>query len=85
MRPMPPKLRTFEMLRNREDVMKSIANKPIAAVIPLIAMTALIAVSTGIAKKVERRQSTATAFSQPGPQIPGNSYTEMLNTLFVGR
>jgi len=55
MRPMPPKLRTFEMLRNREDVMKSIANKPIAAVIPLIAMTALIAVSTGIAKKVERR------------------------------
>lgn len=85
MRLMPPKLRTFEMLRNREVVMKSITNKLIVAVMPLIAMTTIIAVSTDIAKKVERCQSAATACSQPGPEILGNSYTEMMNSLFAGR
>lgn len=61
--------------------MKSIANKLIVAVIPLIAMTTFIAVSSGIAKKVERCQSSAMVFSQP----LGNSYAEMMNSLFTGR
>jgi len=71
--------------RNREVVMKSIANKLIVAVIALIAMTAIIAASTVISKKVERCQSASMVFSQRGPEIIGNSYTEMMNTLFAGR
>jgi hypothetical protein len=62
--------------------MKTIANKLIVAIIPLIALAVIVTFCAGIAKKVERCQTAAMVYSQPGPEILGNSYSTMMNSLF---
>jgi hypothetical protein len=61
--------------------MKSIANKLIVAIIPLIALTAFVTFSNVIAKKVERIQAAAAVYPQPGSEMPSGSYSNMIETL----
>jgi hypothetical protein len=61
--------------------MKSIINTLVVAIIPLIALTATIAISNGIAKKVEHCQAAAAAYSQSGSELLSGSYSDMINTL----
>jgi hypothetical protein len=69
--------------RSREVVMKTIANRLIVAIIPLIALTVVVTFSSGVARKIEHCQAAATVYSQPGPEILGSSYSAMMNTLYA--
>lgn len=62
--------------------MKSIFAKLAVTIIPIIALAALVTLSTGIARKAGRYQSAAMSQAQPGPQIPGHCYGEVMNNLF---
>lgn len=62
--------------------MKTLFAKLAVTVISLVALAALVTLSTGIARKAERYQSAAVTQNQPGPEIIGNSYGEMMNNLF---
>lgn len=68
---------------NKEADMRLIANRLITAVTIVITMTAIIAVSTSLAKRVGHFQSSTMNFPQPGPEILGNSYNAMMNNLFA--
>lgn len=62
--------------------MKSIFAKLSVTIIPIIALAALVTLSTGITRKAGRYQPAAMSQVQPGPQIPGHSYSEVMDNLF---
>lgn len=65
--------------------MKTFITKLAIASILSITFVALISISSSISRKtLSYRTATATQ-NQPGPEILGNSYTEMMNSLFAGR
>lgn len=65
--------------------MKTFITKLAIASVLCITIVALINISSSISSKtLSYRIATATQ-NQPGPEIIGNSYTEMMNSLFAGR
>lgn len=63
--------------------MKTIVNKLVVAIIPLVAISVVVVFSFGVVKKIERCQAAAIVTSQPGPELFGNSYSALMNGLFA--
>jgi hypothetical protein len=66
--------------RSREADMKTFITRLAIAIIALIT---LISISPDISKITLLYRSATPAQTQPGPEILGNSYGEMMNTLFA--
>lgn len=62
--------------------MKALFAKLSVTIIPIIALAALVTLSTGIARKGERYQAAARSQAQSGLQYPGHSYSDVMNGLF---
>ena len=65
--------------------MKTFITKLAIASILSITFVALISISASISRKTLSYRTVTVTQTQPGPEIPGNSYAEMMNTLFAGR
>ena len=65
--------------------MKTFITKLAMASILSITFVALIGISASISRKTLSYRSATSAQNQPGPEIIGNSYNQMMNNLFAGR
>lgn len=66
-----------------EDTMKTVISKPAVVIIPFIALTIVVTVSNGIARKIERDQTSAMVCTQPCPEMPVNSIGAVMDNLFA--
>jgi len=62
--------------------MKTLINKLAVTIIPLVAISALVMCSTGIAKKAERLQTSAITSSQPGSELFSARYNDVMSNLY---
>jgi hypothetical protein len=63
--------------------MKTFISKSSSTVISIIALAALITVTTHLTRTAERYQSAALAQVSYGQEIPGHCYGEAMNNLFA--
>ena len=63
--------------------MNTFISKLSSTVIAIIALAALITVTTHFVGKAERYQTAAVAQATYGQEIPGHSYGEAMNCLFT--
>jgi len=63
--------------------MKSAQRKLAVTIIPLIVLVLLVTVAVGLAGKTARIQTASITYQQPGPELPGHSYCEVMNNLFA--
>lgn len=63
--------------------MKPLISKLSITVISIIALAALITLTTHLTRTVERYQTAALAQTKYGQEIPGHCYGEAMNILFA--
>jgi len=61
--------------------MKS-AHRKLAVTITPFVLALLVTVAIGLAGKT-RIQTASITYQQPGPELPGHSYSEVMNSLFA--
>jgi len=52
-------------------------------IVSLIALTLMVSVAVGLSGKTERVQAAAVSQQQPGPELLGSSYGNLLNNLIA--